>query len=563
MIQLVALLATFAAGIPVAIAVYIALNPASVRTISKVSISWAFAASLTLTSLLLALEIFFELKVFGLFIGWVVNNYPSAVREDAEAPLALISALIIGITSYLGLHGVIKIVTADKRGRGVGLFSLAVITALIFFALSSDQIAFDDYWLGLPVWPFKLAVDYFPPLVGISIGLSIGIFVVHRINAAPIKSDNFPLMLIYLSVTLLLINSFMLMRLFTVETEDADRRKSLPVNAIQSTLPPGFDVSELTAPESFQFPSALASGPNGVTFVATREGLFAVIENEGSNQPAEIKLFHEISHATGIHWADGGLYVSVNGDVIFLSDQDEDLVVESTKTLVSGLPVFKYSFHSNNGLIVGPKNRLFVTLGGTSDHGPEIHEQAGSVLSMEKDGSEMIVFAKGLRNPYGITRCPDGEIYVSDNGPDQLDKNLLDYPPDELNKVVNGGFFGYPEVFGNPPLWHDSLAPVALLPARAGSAGLECYSGTAFPEQYVGNLFIALFGTLAGEDGYEGGRRIVRVELSEENGVQKSIASQFASGFVHPVDVAEDSKGNLLVLDWEVGQILRISYERN
>ena len=122
MIQLVALLATFAAGIPVAIAVYIALNPASVRTISKVSISWAFAASLTLTSLLLALEIFFELKVFGLFIGWVVNNYPSAVREDAEAPLALISALIIGITSYLGLHGVIKIVTADKRGRGVGLW---------------------------------------------------------------------------------------------------------------------------------------------------------------------------------------------------------------------------------------------------------------------------------------------------------------------------------------------------------------------------------------------------------------------------------------------------------
>ena len=155
MIQLVALLATFAAGIPVAIAVYIALNPASVRTISKVSISWAFAASLTLTSLLLALEIFFELKVFGLFIGWVVNNYPAAVREDAEAPPALISALIIGITSYLGLHGVIKIVTADKRGRGVGLFCLAVITALIFFALSSDQIAFDDYWLGLPVWPFK------------------------------------------------------------------------------------------------------------------------------------------------------------------------------------------------------------------------------------------------------------------------------------------------------------------------------------------------------------------------------------------------------------------------
>src|SRR5690606_12521834 len=40
----------------------------------------------------------------------------------------------------------------------------------------------------------------------------------------------------------------------------------------------------------------------------------------------------------------------------------------------------------------------------------------GTVLRMNPDGTDLEVFAWGLRNPFGLQWGPDGNLYAADNG---------------------------------------------------------------------------------------------------------------------------------------------------
>ena len=134
-----------------------------------------------------------------------------------------------------------------------------------------------------------------------------------------------------------------------------------------------------------------------------------------------------------------------------LEDSDLDGTVDFQRLIVDGLPSFTYDAHSNNGIAVGPDERLYITLGGTSDHGPEEPPTAGSILVSDLDGSNLQVFARGLRNPYDLTFTPPGDLIVTDNGPDSQDHSLNWSPPDEIKLVREGGDYGYPDFFGYPP----------------------------------------------------------------------------------------------------------------
>ena len=339
---------------------------------------------------------------------------------------------------------------------------------------------------------------------------------------------------------------------FTVKTEPALRRWAFPA-AI--AVPPGFGVQLLLKGPQLVNATSMAFGEDGELFIAAPDGIYIAILNGPSGIQA-VRLYTDLlKGALGLAVRGRQLYVSLNGNLYVLTDLDGDQEAYDIRVLASGLPNSGYGGHATNGLAFGSDGRLYWAVGGTSDHGPELDPTAGSILSVDPDTGEYQVYARGLRNPYDLAWCHDGQLFATDNGPDRLDKTLVHAPPDELNLILPGRNYGYPDAFGNAPSWSDTESPIALLPAHAVPTGITCYEGQSFPAEMRGDLFIALFQS----------RAIVRVhsEATDHGGMWKTYDFvSYKSELGAPIDVTVAPDGDLLWLDYLNGQVYRVFAQR-
>jgi hypothetical protein len=147
-------------------------------------------------------------------------------------------------------------------------------------------------------------------------------------------------------------------------------------------------------------------------------------------------------------------------------DIDASGALSNERVVLDGLPVVT-SWHGVNGLTVGPDGLLYLTIGGLdlSWQTPDAIEGSerpnldllGAVVRMTPDGREVEVFARGLRNVYGIDFDERGALYGADNnGP-----TIGGWRMEELLQIRQGGNYGYPSegTFGvhrvrtDGPLW--------------------------------------------------------------------------------------------------------------
>ena len=102
----------------------------------------------------------------------------------------------------------------------------------------------------------------------------------------------------------------------------------------------------------------------------------------------------------------------------------------------------------------------------------------GTIARFRPSDNDVEVYATGFRNVYGISIAPDGTIYGADNDQDEDQK-------EELNAIVQGGFYGF-------PFWgtNESPAPFPEGNVREPVAVLQGSGSTvAFANQdgvYVG-----------------------------------------------------------------------------
>jgi len=126
-------------------------------------------------------------------------------------------------------------------------------------------------------------------------------------------------------------------------------------------------------------------------------------------------------------------------------------------------------------------------------------ERYGTIMRMEPDGSQLEIFAKGVRNSVGFDWNPStGELWFTDNGRDWLGD---DAPPDELNRApVQGMHFGFPYChggdipdpeFGKLRNCSEFTPPEIKLGPHVAALGMTFYTGTMFPEEYRNQIFIA------------------------------------------------------------------------
>ncbi|MFB9315432.1 PQQ-dependent sugar dehydrogenase [Nocardioides plantarum] len=115
--------------------------------------------------------------------------------------------------------------------------------------------------------------------------------------------------------------------------------------------------------------------------------------------------------------------------------------------VVSGIPGGA-SFHQGGGLVVGPDDLLYVGTGdnGVPDDAQDPDSLSGKVLRFTLDGepapdnpSGTAVLSLGHRNVEGLVFDADDRLWAAEFGQDRYD---------ELNLVVPGGNYGWPEVEG-------------------------------------------------------------------------------------------------------------------
>jgi glucose/arabinose dehydrogenase len=176
----------------------------------------------------------------------------------------------------------------------------------------------------------------------------------------------------------------------------------------------------------------------------------------------------------------------------------------------------------------------------------------GTIVSMNRDGSDLQRVAWGVRNSVGFD-WRGGTLFFTDNGADDMGDNI---PPDELNEVTaSGGFYGFPEFGGTirlkgfqnvrPPA--QPIPPVFDFQAHVASLGIHFFRSLG------GDALVAEHGSW--NRTVPVGREVVRVRIS---GGRPVGAQPYARGLGRPVDVKEESDGSVLVSSDATGTIYRL-----
>jgi hypothetical protein len=192
-----------------------------------------------------------------------------------------------------------------------------------------------------------------------------------------------------------------------------------------------------------------------------------------------------VSRASSYTRATGGVLTPVNtGAVTLLRDLDGDGVADYYHDVLDDLPGVwtPGTVHQNNGITFGPDGYLYTTVGVYGDRSPTVHPFEGTILRSRADGSERVVFARGLRNPFDLVVGPDGQLFCTDNDTDSPAAG-----GDELNHIVKGKHYGFPYADGALPHPEGTVGPILVSPTTF--EGLAWTDSPELPEKYRNRLY--------------------------------------------------------------------------
>lgn len=303
--------------------------------------------------------------------------------------------------------------------------------------------------------------------------------------------------------------------------------------------------------------------------ITDRDAVVALPDANKDGTPDKVvQVVTGIKQAHGLAFHEGWLYVAGTDRVVRVKDANNDLKADGKPELIANIP--PGGGHFTRTIAFTPDgSTLLVSIGSTCNVCIEDDPERASIIAMTPEGKNRRLYATGLRNAVGIRFDSQGRLWAANNGRDWLGNEL---PPECLYEVKDGGFYGWPYAYGNkvpdpefgaidPAKVEATIPPIWEFSAHTAPLSLGFYTGTSFPANYHGDLFVALHGSW--NSSYKKGYEVIRLDF--EKGVPVK-AEKFLWGFLEakdkvwgrPVDCITGADGHLYVTDDFGGRIFRI-----
>lgn len=278
-----------------------------------------------------------------------------------------------------------------------------------------------------------------------------------------------------------------------------------------------------------------------VLFVGTkRSSVYAVPVSGGRAR----RVASGFSAPNGVACSRGRLFVA-SRDRVTAFDIGPGGALSGRRDIRRGLP--NSGAHSLRYIAVGPDSRLYVSFGSPCNICLPRGLQS-TIVSMNQDGSDLRRVAWGVRNSVGFD-WRGGTMFFTDNGADRMGDDI---PPDELNALRPGGFYGFPYFGGRTRLkgFQDARPPAQQIPPVFEFQAHVATLGIHFFRSLGGDALVAEHGSW--NRPVPVGRQVVRVRF---RGGRPVSATTFLRGVGRPVDVKEAPDGSVLVSDDAGGAI--------
>jgi glucose/arabinose dehydrogenase len=357
-----------------------------------------------------------------------------------------------------------------------------------------------------------------------------------------------------------------------------------------------------------------------VSGVAKTERAAAVAALRDTNHDGRADIVARLQGTgnTGVGLANGYLYVDEGTRIVRYARPDSQLLpTAAPQVVVQGIPL--NPGHRARNFAIGSDGALYLNVGSATnscqkkdranespgvDPCTELLTRAGiwkfDANKTNQRFTQAARYATGIRNGMGIAFGPDGKLYATQHGRDQLHDNWptlfpttkyqAENPAEELMQVNQGDDFGWPYCYYavdqkklvDAPEYGgdgqkstrcaDKKLPVAIYPGHWAPMSLLFASGSAFPARYKNGAFIAFHGSWNRAPEPQEGYRIVFQPMT--NGATSGAFETFADGFAgvppaqvqpgtakhRPTGMGMGPDGALYVSDDLGGRVYRITH---
>lgn len=349
-------------------------------------------------------------------------------------------------------------------------------------------------------------------------------------------------------------------------------------------IPEGYEAT-LYCAGVFSKPRFMAWGPDSALYIANlNSGEIIAMPDRNHDHVADTAVVvARDAYGHDVKFYGKDMYVAEELKVEKFSDKDGDGIFETRTVFIDSILPGRQrpaGGHTTRTIVFDDiRKRVYLSVGSSCNVCRETERAV--VYEYDMNGKNKRIFASGARNCVGMTMNPHtNELWATNNGSDEQGNDI---PPEWVDVIREGGFYGYPFAYGYQQYFdfkaHDDYKtllpitgadsamvkkmkyPAALLQAHSAPMAIQ-FSNTTFEKPFRNGAFIAFRGSWNRQP--PTGYKVVYLHFDSKNKVTG--VSDFITGFLpegtkpwaRPVGIEADLRGNLYLSSDDLNQFVLI-----